>query len=58
MGYAFKKTKKEKFFDDYKCGNIKTPENEIHFDSEPDSAKHADKNGVNDKLGVGIFVGS
>ena len=58
MRHVFKKTKKEKFFNNYKSGNIKSPEDEIHFNSEPDSAKHADKNGVNNKLGSGIFVGS
>ena len=56
MRHIFKETKKEEFFDNYKSGNIKTPDDKIHFNSEPDSAKHADKNSVNYKLGAGVFV--
>ena len=56
MRHVFKETKKEEFFDNYKSGNIKTPDDEVHFNSEPDSAKHADKNGVNNELGTGVFV--
>ena len=47
---------KEQFFDNNEECNIKSPEDKIHFDSEPDSAKHGDKDRVNDELRTGIPV--
>ena len=47
---------KEEFLKNNECRNIKSPENEVHFYSEPDSAKHGYKNRVHDELGAGIFV--
>ena len=56
MGKFFKKSSEEELFDDYERRDIKSPKDEIHLNSEPGSAKHADKNGVYNKLGAGIFV--
>ena len=56
VGNFAEQAKKEKILDNNERRNIEPPEDEVHFNSEPDSAKHTDKNGVDNKLRTGIFV--